>query len=105
MSSARDQFVDRDYIATLDIERLRQELTWALDRHYALRLAFLDLPEVPHPLAQHLLSEYANFERDWPRGKTLQQARDLGEVPPNTECEAGAGLWTIIREALVAAKK
>ena len=90
--------VDKAYIERRDRAGLARELTFELERIYALREAFKELPEVPPVEAMHLLSEFATYPRDWERGKKMQAAGL--DIPPNSECESGAGLWALIREAL-----
>jgi hypothetical protein len=67
--------------------------TYYQDRYYALLDALRDLPEVPPPLVLRTLSHAAKFSGDWEEGKRIQRERGLDVVPPNTECEMGAGWW------------
>lgn len=93
--------IDRGYINRRSEDQLREELLIELEKNAALRDAFKSLPECPEPLALNALHYFADFERDWLRGKELQRTHD---VPPNTECEMGAGLWVLIRNAILAAQ-
>lgn len=95
------EHLDERYIDSLSAEQLRNELKYELNRKFAMREAFSELPEVPSPLVLNMLNDFAKFERDWDRGKRMQRDHD---IPPNTECETGAGLWSIIRPALIAAE-
>lgn len=63
------------------------------DRYYPLLCALRDLPEVPPPIVLKVLSECADFSKDWEQGKRIQRERGLEVVPPVTECEMGAGWW------------
>ena len=97
--------VDRAYLERRTKESLVNELTWELERVFALREAFKELPEVPPVEAQHLLHEFSTWPRDWERGKKMQSQHGGEAIPFKTECECGAGLWALIREALVKAGK
>jgi hypothetical protein len=92
--------LDPAYLERRTADQLRKELAWELERHLALREAFKSVPEVCPVEAQHLLSEFATYPRDWERGKQLQRIHGSEAIPPNSECESGAGLWALIREAL-----
>lgn len=92
--------IDPKYIERRDREELARELTWELERIFALREAFKELPEVAPVEALHLLNEFSTYPRDWERGKQMQRQFGLDKIPPNSECESGAGLWALIREAL-----
>lgn len=92
--------IDPSYLEGRSAESLRKELAWELERLAALREAFQDLPEVAPIPALHLLNDFSMWPRDWDRGKELQRKHGLAAIPPNSECECGAGLWAIIREAL-----
>jgi len=69
------------------------ETQYYIDRFYPLLYALRDLPDLPPPLVLHTLSTAANFSIDWEEGKRIQRERGLAAVPPNTECECGAGFW------------
>lgn len=49
---------------------------------------------------------YPCIQHDFPDsrkiGKQMQRTVSMEALPPNCECELGAGLWSIIRAALVA---
>jgi hypothetical protein len=92
--------VDRAYLERRTKESLVNELAWEIERIFALREAFKELPEVPPVEAQSLLHEFSTWPRDWERGKKMQRQHGIEAVPPNTECECGAGLWALLREAL-----
>jgi hypothetical protein len=91
------------YINEMNADQLRREVANAWEEKFALRDAFKELPEVPSVEALRFLSELADFSRDWSRGKTMQRTAERGVVPPKTEYEMGAGLWGLIRDALVSA--
>lgn len=67
--------------------------TYYKDRFYPLLWALRDLPDVPPPLVLNTLSQAGDFSKDWNEGKRIQRERGLEVVPPNTECEIGAGFW------------
>lgn len=90
--------LDPNYLQQRSEDQLRNELRFELERILALREAFMELPDVAPVEALHLLSEFATYPRDWERGKKMQAAGL--NVPPNSECESGAGLWALIRDAL-----
>lgn len=90
--------LDPNYLQQRSADQLRNELRFELERILALREAFRELPDVAPVEALHLLSEFATYPRDWERGKKMQAAGL--NVPPNSECESGAGLWALIRDAL-----
>jgi len=69
------------------------ELKYYTDRWFALLDALRDLPELPDPLVLSVLSHCAKFPEDWNEGNRIQRERGLDAVPPNTECEKGAGYW------------
>lgn len=88
------------HIKSLSPEWLRGQLAWELEQKNALIDAFRDLPDVPPIPAQHLLFWLSDGGRDWARGKELQRKHGYQMIPPKYECEAGAGLWSLLREAL-----
>lgn len=99
---ALSDYVDVDYIDTLSVEELRHELKLSLAKEHALRKAFKKVLAVPDPLALNALNSLGGkFSRDWERGKAMQRNHGLEAIPPNTECEIGAGLWSRIHDALL----
>ena len=94
--------VDERSIGT-DVDALRRELIWEWEQKLALVEAFRDLPEMAPPDALHFLSSLAG-PGDWERGKALAGKYSSDVLPPNSECETGAGLWVVIRAAVVAAR-
>ena len=98
-----------DYIATLSLDQLRQELRRSFDESIALNQALLDLPAVPDAPALRAIQHAAMNTRLpkhmdlWQRGKTLQ--KEHGGIPFKTEYECAAGLWSILRDAVLAAKQ
>jgi len=97
------ELVDPTYINSMSIEQLRRELIFELEKSFALREAFQKLPDVPRIEALVALSEWATWPRDWEKGKEMQRTHSVDVIPPNTEYEKGAGLWSILRTALIAA--
>jgi hypothetical protein len=71
----------------------REHEYWAL-RGIALTKAFKELPEVPPVTVLDLLSDAGNFPEDWERGKAMQRKHRLEAIPPRTEYEIGAGVWS-----------
>lgn len=72
-----------------------------------LSVAFEDLPEVPSIEVLWLLSEAATprvVKGLWVEGKRLQRKHGITAIPPKTELENAAGLWSLIRDAVIAAK-
>lgn len=88
----------------MTLEELRREVRRGWDIQNGLAKALRDLPEMPPPLVLAFLSRAAQFAADYPVGKRLQlESRDL-DIPFNTECEMGAGLWFRLRRGLMDAK-
>jgi hypothetical protein len=78
-----------------------------IDEYADLYVAFEKLPEIPSPEILNLLGRLPVRHESmafWELGKQLQRT-NLGEVPPNFECEKGAGLWSVIRAAILAVKR
>lgn len=96
--------IDEKYITTMSTDQLRRELVDALEFQFGLLKALRELPEMPPPFVLHMLGSAAKWPEHHNIGKTLQIHR-LEVIPPVSECEGGAGLWSIIRAALVAAKQ
>lgn len=61
---------------------------------YALR----DQPKLPEPRVLSHLNRAAKFPEDWERGKQMQRKLGLDAIPPNTECEMGAGWWNRVMQ-------
>jgi len=76
-----------------EIERLKCENKYLLEKFYPLLDALRDLPDLPTPDVLLTLSHSAKYPEDWNTGKRLQRERGLDVVPPKTECELGAGWW------------
>jgi hypothetical protein len=93
--------VDRRFIDKMKPEQLRDELVELLEERFALMEAFQDLPEVPSITAQYALS-HLYFAPGSGLGKQMQRKHGL-KIPPKSEYEQGAGLWSVIRAALIAA--
>lgn len=97
----RFPYIDERSIDGMSEKQLRDELKFELNKNFALMEAFRNLPEIANPTALWHLSDFADHQRDWERGKMMQRDASLEEIPPNVEYEVGAGLWSIIREALI----
>lgn len=96
------------YENTLTIEELRREVRRCWDKEHAFTRALRDLPEVPDTAALRLLKSAAMGWRRhdlWSIGKGLQQKLGFEVIPPKTEYECAAGMWSIIRTALLSARK
>ena len=78
---------------TMSVEQLRKELRFCWDLEYAL-LRALRRGEIPSPHVLKFLGEAAKYPEDYTRGKELQQQLGFDIIPPVTECEMGAGLWS-----------
>ncbi|GGE36486.1 hypothetical protein GCM10007276_12480 [Agaricicola taiwanensis] len=89
-------------------EALRRENERLWRQIIAFNDALIDLPEVP-PVAVldllsdagargHMLQPPKNFGA---AGKMMQRQYGLDAIPPNSECEAGAGYWKHLRERLL----
>ena len=63
---------------------------------FALQKALLNWPAMPP--AAVLRDLPGTWSRDWHRGKRAQAELGLDLVPPNTECELGAGFWDRITD-------
>lgn len=102
------------YENRLDIEELRREVRGGWDEKNAFAEALITLPEVPSVAALRLLQ---NAAMNWHRSAGRQDvdlmaiARDLQHrlntdehraIPYKTEYEVAAGLWSLIREGLLA---
>lgn len=97
------KFVDENYVNRMSIERLRTELTEALDLQFELSQALHDKPELPSPRLLHHLGQSGTWPDDSAVGKMLQRKHGLDAIPPVSECESGAGVWWRIRQGLVTA--
>ena len=96
------------YENTFTLEELRREVRRCWNYESALTEALQELPEVPSTAALRLLVSAAMNQRElplWSIGKELQQRLGLDVVPPKTEYEYAAGMWSIIRTALLSARK
>lgn len=95
------------YENTLSAAQLRSEVRNAWDMSLALNMALLDLPAVPPVTALRALTHAAMNLREpdvMKLGKQLQREHGLDVVPPKTEYECAAGLWSIIRAGIIAAR-
>ena len=97
--------VDEANLNRLTVEQLRQEVRDYAGRWIALMDAFENLPEVPEPELLHVLGDFAKWPEDHNRGREMQRRLRLDAIPPVSECEGGAGMWSVIRAALIAARK
>jgi|GEM_PF-4670404 len=93
--------IDQDYVNSLSVEELRRELTHALEVKYGVLFALRDAPELPDPFVLLHLGTVGKWPEDSERGKALQREHGLDAIPPKSECEVGAGLWSRIRCGLV----
>jgi len=96
------------YENTLSIEQLRTEVRRGWDESHTLNRALVDLPEIPDVIVLGMLTNAAMNIRGidlWGRGKRMQDGQGYnGPIPYKCEYEHAAGLWEIIRDALLAEK-
>ena len=92
--------VDENYLNRLSVEQLKNEVHDFAGRWIALQTALRELPELPSAELLHVLGDFARWE-DHARGKSIQRRLGLDSVPPVSECEGGAGVWSIIRQAML----
>jgi hypothetical protein len=90
------------YENTLSPDELRRELRYFMDRYYGIGEALRNAPTLPPPYVLVFLGQFGKFPDDYNVGKRLQRDHGLEAIPPNTECEIGAGLWARIRRGLCA---
>lgn len=93
--------IDKNYLMSLSVEELRSELEHSLEVQYGILHALRDAPEMPPPFVLLQLGTAAKWPDDSNRGKTLQRKLGLEVIPPKSECECGAGLWSRIRSGLL----
>ncbi len=96
--------VDENYLNRLSVDQLRREVHDFAGRWIALTDALRDLPELPSAELLNVLGDFATWE-DHERGKLMQRTATLAQIPPVSECEGGAGFWSVIRAALVAQRE
>lgn len=96
--------VDENYLNRLTTDQLKDEVRDYAGRWIALTDAMQTLPELPSPELLHVLGAFADLS-DHERGKQMQRTRTLAEIPPVSECEGGAGVWSVIRAALMDARQ
>lgn len=97
--------IDETYLNSLSVEKLRDELRHALEVKYGILFALRDVPEMPSPFVLLHLGTVAKWPEDNERGKKLRrEGLGLDVIPPKSECEGGAGLWSIIRDAIRTAR-
>jgi hypothetical protein len=95
------------YENTLSLDELRREVRDAWNQSHALNNALLELPEVPPIDAIRAITHAGMNSRNigaWERGKEIQRKHEWGVVPSKTEYECAVGLWSVIREAIIAAR-
>lgn len=98
---------DEPYENTLSLDELRHSVRQCWNEKHSFEKALRDLPEVPAVLALRFLSGAAmNIHQPdmMALGKALQRTHGLDAVPPKTELECGAGLWSVIRAGMIAAR-
>lgn len=93
--------VNMEWVNSLSVGELREELARYVHINNSLVDALRTLPEMPATTVLNELSRAANYPEDWSRGKKLQREVGLDVIPPRTEYELGAGLWSRIRTALI----
>ena len=95
--------VDENYLNRLGVDQLRQEVHDFAGRWIELTTAMQELPELPSPELLRALGDFAVWS-DHERGKEMQRRYTLEQIPPVSECEGGAGVWSVLRTALLAAR-
>jgi hypothetical protein len=95
-----------NYEDALSIDELRREVRILWDRELALNMDLLNLPEVPSVETLRALTHAAMSIRD-PDVKSIGVALQKAHkgVPYKTEFECAAGLWSLLRSGMIAAKK
>lgn len=93
-----------DYVNRLSVEQLRAEVHDFAGRWVELTVAMQELPELPSPELLHVLGDFAVWS-DHARGKQMQRKYSVEQIPPVSECEGGAGVWAIVRAALIEARR
>lgn len=88
--------IDKNYLMSLSTCELRSELEHALEVKYGILDALRDAPDMPSPFVLLHLGTVAKWPSDSKRGKVLQRSLGLDVIPPKSECECGAGLWSRI---------
>lgn len=96
--------IDENYLNSLSPEQLRDELRYYLELHYGILFALRDVPDMPSPFVLMHLGTAAKWPKDKARGLAERQKQGMDAIPPKSECESGAGLWQIIRDAIRAAR-
>lgn len=99
--------IDKPYENTLSIEELRREVRLLWDREIALNRDLIDLPEVASLEAMRALFHAAmcTHEPDVGSiGKKMQRDH-RSAIPLKTEYECAAGLWSLMRAGILAAKE
>lgn len=96
--------MDEPYENTLSQEELRHEVRRLRDTEHALVRALRDLREVPEYRVLLLLDRAAKWPDDNNVGKLMQREFGLVAIPPKSEAESGAGLWSHIRAGILAAR-
>lgn len=99
------------------VDRLKRELRYSWDQGMAVNQALIDLPEIPPVLVLDFLVHAAmnsgRYVDLWSIGKEMQQMISVKDnfrnpehgIPYRTEYECAAGMWSIIRNALLEARK
>lgn len=88
------------YENTLSIEELRREVRWLWDNKRLLMRAIRDKADMPPPRVLKDLDSAAKWPDDNDIGRTLRRKYGLDIIPPVSECEGGAGVWSRILAGL-----
>ena len=94
-----------DYIDGLSVEQLRRQLERSFDERNALNRDLCDLPVVP---SIDTLSTLTHAAMNLRAGIDLQGIgnrlqRENDGIPYKCEYERAAGLWSVIRDGIIAA--
>lgn len=82
------------YENKLSIEELRREVRWLWDSQRMLMSAIRDKADMPPPRVLKDLSSAAKWPDDKDIGRMLQRKYGIEIIPPVSECENGAGVWS-----------
>lgn len=95
-----------NYEDTLSLEELRREVRTLWDREHALTSDLRDLPEIPSIETMRTLTGAGMATRS-PDVHSIgcKMRRTHKNIPYKTEFECAVGLWSLMREGILAAKE
>ena len=90
-------------------EELKTKEMFLQKQIFLFNKALIDLPELLPIECLHMLAHasmnYHHADKSvdtWEIGKILQREHGIDAIPPRTEYECAAGLWSILRKKLMA---